>query len=44
MKETNKEERLKRSNIGLAILLGAIALVGTSIPYFYLNGAVTGGG
>jgi hypothetical protein len=44
MKEANKDEKLKRSNITLALLLGAIALVGTLIPYFYLNGAIAGGG
>jgi len=44
MKETNNEQKLRCSNLILAIVLGVVALAGTLIPYFYLNGAVVTGG
>ncbi len=44
MKEADKDEKLKRSNMTLALLLGVIAIAGTLIPYFYLSGAIAAGG
>ena len=35
---TDDEKRLRRNNILLAVILGAIALLGTLIPYNYLKG------
>jgi hypothetical protein len=42
---TNSEEqkRLRRNNILLAIILGIIAVAGTLIPYYYLQGLAVPG-